>query len=383
MRTETIAQLKKISVPRQFKKDEYICQEGQPGDEMYIILKGSVGIFLTNSMGQMNQVATSGEGDFFGEMAIFDNLPRSASCIAMEDTLCVAVNKDNLKQFLVSCPDIAIQMLNNMSGRVRKLNDELYKSNRKEKVYPVEKFEVPAEYGFSHNVKPPYHAPQFLVKSVHRCPICGGYVEVESMKRHMLQARSIDEDGRIEYVGCEPLWKEVISCPRCYYTNHYLRFFDVNDMEKDRVKKVLETEHKPIVEEVKGKGTQFDILVTNYLQAIHINQLINPEANAWIGGLWKNLYWLVKDSMDTYFAKYCAERAIDRLKTAITDKEIFDDISRNTTALSIGSMLLFCERPREAVKYIDMAVECPNEQVRKNATAIQAKLEKKSREIWG
>ena len=129
MRTETIAQLRKISTPRQFTKDEYICQEGQPGEEMYIILKGSVGIFLTNSMGRLNQVATATEGGFFGEMAIFDNLPRSASCIALEDTVCVAVNKDNLKQFLINCPDIAIQMLNNMSGRVRKMNDDLYKSN--------------------------------------------------------------------------------------------------------------------------------------------------------------------------------------------------------------------------------------------------------------
>ena len=291
MRTDTIAQLRKISTPKQFPKDEYICQEGQPGDEMYIILKGSVGIFLTNSMGRLYQVATMTDGGFFGEMAIFDNLPRSASCIALEDTICVAVNKDNLKQFLVTCPDIAIQMLNNMSGRVRKMNDELYKSNRVQGTMRLEAFQIPREYSFRHVIKEPYHAPQFLVNTSQRCPICGKWIEMQGIKRHVLQVRSIDTDSRVLYAGCEPLWKEVITCPHCYYSNHYLRFFGVNDMEKDRIKKVLDTEHKPVVEEGQADRSEFDKLVVQYLQAIHINELINANANEWIGGLWRNLYW--------------------------------------------------------------------------------------------
>ena len=99
MRPETLEQLRKISMPRQFPKDEYICYEGQLGNEMYIILKGEVGVFVTNPIGTLNQVATIGVGDFFGEMAIFDNLPRSASCIALEETIAVAVTKENLDAF--------------------------------------------------------------------------------------------------------------------------------------------------------------------------------------------------------------------------------------------------------------------------------------------
>ena len=382
MGKDSIAQLKKFSVPKKFVKDEYICTEGQAGDEMYIILIGSVGIFVTNAIGELNQVAVMKEGGFFGEMAIFDNLPRSASCVALEDTVCVAINKTNLKEFLVTCPDIAIQMLNNMSGRIRKLNDDLYKTNHKKAKVAVDRFELPLEYRFSHNVKPPYHAPKLLMNSLQKCPICGNLVEIESLKRHMLEARSVDSDGRITYVGCEPLWKEIITCPKCEYTNHYLRFLDINVMEKEHIGRIIETEHLPIIKDSEDKRTEFDTLVLRYLQAIHINEWINPEENAWIGGLWRNLYWLVKDSMDEYFAKYCAERAIEKLKIAITENEIFDDTSRSTLALSIGSMLLFCERPREAIKYIDMATESPNEQVKKNALLIQSEIEKNADAIW-
>ena len=86
MNAETIKQLQKVSVPRTFAKDEYICYEGQPGNEMYIILKGLVSICLTSAIGTLIEVDQLKSGDFFGEMAIFDNLPRSASCIALEDT---------------------------------------------------------------------------------------------------------------------------------------------------------------------------------------------------------------------------------------------------------------------------------------------------------
>lgn len=146
MREETIAQLRKLSTPKTFAKDEYVCYEGQPGEEMYIILKGSVGVFVTGAIGALNQVATIKSGDFFGEMAIFDNLPRSASCIALEDTVTVAVNKDNLEEFIAFCPDMAKQILENMSGRIRKLDEELYKNNRFVKNRHVPRFGIPAEY---------------------------------------------------------------------------------------------------------------------------------------------------------------------------------------------------------------------------------------------
>lgn len=374
MRADTIAQLRKISKPRQFAKDDYICHEGQPGNEMYIILKGSVGIFVTNTLGTLNQVATMKEGGFFGEMAIFDSLPRSASCIAMEDTICVAVDKSNLKEFLVTCPDIAMQMLNNMSGRVRKLNDDLYKSNRGTKEVTVSKFVIPPEYGFRHIVKEPYQDPRFLVEYEQSCPICGKRIQVKDIKRNVLQTRSVAMDGRITYMACDPLWHEVLSCPNCYYTNHYLRFFNVNVEECDIIGKLVRTEYAPVVEDKEANRSEFDILVMKYLQAIHLNETISPNANVWIGGLWRNLYWLIKDSLDEKFSNYCAKHAISKFEMAMKQNEIFDDISRGSTALSLASMLLECDETEDARAYLEIAVECPDKRIRDNAVQLQEKL---------
>lgn len=377
MQPETILQLKKISVPKQFFAKDYICHEGQPGNEMYIILKGSVGIYITSVIGTLTQVATIKEGDFFGEMAIFDNLPRSASCIALEDTIAVAVTKDNLQEFLETCPEIAGQMLENMSGRIRKLDMELYQNNRFVKNRHVPKFEIPTIYTSGHVVKTPYQDPHLINEYKQKCPICGRAIAVKELKRNILEEKSFEADCRIRYLGCDPLWTEVISCPHCYYTNHYLKFFGINNFEFEIIEKLLYNEHKPVVEDRLEKRGDFDIMVMKYLQAININEHINPGANALIGSLWRNLYWMSKDVSDTAFAAYCVKKAMEKLKIAIDGNEFHDAESKTTTALSLAAMMINNGERKEIKHYITIAAESPNERIRGRALQIMARMEQK------
>ncbi|MBQ4068177.1 MAG: DUF2225 domain-containing protein [Lachnospiraceae bacterium] len=376
MQAETILQLKKISEPKQFVAKDYICCEGQPGDEMYIILKGSVGIYITSVIGTLTQVATIKEGDFFGEMAIFDNLPRSASCIALEDTITVAINKDNLEKFLEACPEIARQMLEKMSGRIRKLNNELYQNTRFVKNRFVPKFSIPTVYNSGHVVKAPYQDPHLVNEYKQKCPICGKVVTVKDLKRNILEEKSFEVDGRIIYLGCDPLWTEIISCPHCYYTNHYLKFFSINNFEYEVVEKLLFSEHKTVVEDRLERRGDFDIMVMKYLQAININEHINPGANILIGGMWRNLYWMCKDVSDKEFAKYCARNVIDKYKKAIDQDEIYDASSRAAIALSLTNMMYVCGEYKDIMRYISIATESPNEKVKNMALRVKEHLEK-------
>lgn len=377
MREDTILQLKKISTPKQFAKDDYICYEGQPGSEMYIILKGCVGVFVTNPMGTLTQVASINSGDFFGEMAIFDNLPRSASCIALEDTIVVAVTKENLDMFLENCPEIAGQMLEKMSGRIRKLDDELYRNNRFVKNRHVPRFTIPVEYKNGRIVKVARHKQQYITEFKQACPICGKAVSVVGLKRNILEESGFDTDARITYAGCDPLWTEVISCPHCHYTNHYLRFFGINNFEFELVEKLLTKEHKPIVEDRLEKRSDYDILVMKYLQAININEHVDPGANALIGGLWRNLYWLSKDVSDSTFARYCAAKAVEKYQAAIERDEFSDVTSKTMIAHSLACMMVYVGEYKDAMKYIDIAMACPDERIQKRALQVKTLAEKR------
>lgn len=377
MREETIAELRKIATPKAFAKNEYICYEGQPGEEMYIILKGSVGVFVTGAIGTLHQVATIKTGDFFGEMAIFDNLPRSASCIALEDTVTVAVNKDNLEEFIAFCPDMAKQILENMSGRIRKLNEELYKNNRFVKNRHVPRFGIPAEYRGGHIVRKPYQDPKYMAEYKQACPICGKAVSVKDLKRNALEVQEFAVDCRVHYAGVNPLWFEVISCSNCHYTNHYLKFFGMNQFEFEEVQKILLNEHKPVVEARFEKRTDFDILVMRYLQAIHINEHVNAGGNVLIGNLWRSLYWLAKDVNDRDFAIYCAGKAVEKYLAAIKEEHFFDKTEKAVTALSLVNLSVYRNEWQDVLRYIDIALDCPDERITEHAAKLKVQIERR------
>lgn len=377
MNAETIKQLKRISTQRTFQKDEYICYEGQPGNEMHIILKGLVGVYLTSTMGTLTEVAQLKEGDFFGEMAIFDNLPRSASCIALEDTISVAINKDNIMGFLTSCPEMTEKILRHLSTRIRKMNDDLYKNPQNRKVaQEIPRFAIPVEYGFCHMVKEPYQEPNLLIKDRQRCPICGGTIVVTDIKRHLMKVKKVELDCRIRYLSCEPLWYDVLACPHCGYANHHVRFFKVSQNEVDRIHKIIKEEHMPIINQKDVKYTEFDMLVLRYLQAIHLNEHIRGNDNILIGSLWLKLYWLSQDSGDAKFMKYCAVKAIEKIKEAIDNEEIEDKYTRCRVALSLANLLELVGDNEAASNYSAIALDCPDEELLKCVVSYREKLSK-------
>lgn len=367
MKAETVRQLQKIAKPIAFAKDEYICYEGAPGNEMYIILKGLVGVYVTNAMGTLVEVTQINVGDFFGEMAIFDKLPRSATCIALEDTICVAINKNNILDFLCQCPDMAEQILKNMSTRIRKLNNDLYKNSRQVSVKKVDPFAIPDEYGFSHVVKEPYQNPKYFSEFKQKCPVCGKIITLTNMKRHLMEVKNVDLDGRINYMMCDPLWYEVMSCPHCYYSNYSINFFNVNEMAVDKIRKVLKLQHAPVVKDSLIKKTKFDEVVFSYLQAIHINEMINGSDSALLGTLWLYLYWLARDAGDDKFRGYCVNKAIEKLKEAIDENQIDDATTRCSISLSLASLYGVKNMTKQMKQYSDIALECIDDGVRGRA----------------
>lgn len=96
----------------------------------------------------------------------------------------------------------------------------------------------------------------------------------------------------------------------------------------------------------------FDVLVIKYLQAININEHINPGANALLGSLWRNLYWLSKDIEDTDFALYCGKKAIEKFRVAIDGNEFVDITSKATIALSLANIIAYCKETKDIKHYI-------------------------------
>jgi CRP-like cAMP-binding protein len=102
---------------RAYPKATMIFSESQPGQELYIIQKGSVKIAKIVNDNEV-LLALLKPGDIFGEMSILEDKPRSASAIAHENSVLLAVNKANFKRMVATQPQIITRLTQLLSDRI-------------------------------------------------------------------------------------------------------------------------------------------------------------------------------------------------------------------------------------------------------------------------
>jgi CRP/FNR family cyclic AMP-dependent transcriptional regulator len=117
MQLETLAA---GSARRSYPKGRTIVSEGEPSQSMYILLAGRAKVQRSDSEGKEVILAVLGSGEFFGEMSLIDDAPRSASVITLEPCEFMAVSKDAFKAMLQQSPEVA---MNVMRGLVRRLRE--------------------------------------------------------------------------------------------------------------------------------------------------------------------------------------------------------------------------------------------------------------------
>ncbi len=104
---------------RSYVTDEEIFREKDPGGGMYIILDGKVSI-VKNYGGSIEQtIATLKDGDFFGEIALLDESPRTATAISLSDSLILGFYRTDLYELVDRRPKLAVKIIVNLARVVR------------------------------------------------------------------------------------------------------------------------------------------------------------------------------------------------------------------------------------------------------------------------
>ena len=101
---------------------QLLFAEGDKGDAMYIVAEGLVNIHLPGDGSTRVSLADLSMGAYFGEVALFDDKPRSASALAQIDTVLLELGRDVLTRYLERRPRAAMAILRTMSERLRQTN---------------------------------------------------------------------------------------------------------------------------------------------------------------------------------------------------------------------------------------------------------------------
>jgi CRP/FNR family transcriptional regulator, cyclic AMP receptor protein len=128
LKDREVWELEQITHRRSYKEGEVVFHEGEPGVGMYIIEAGSVKVFISAS-GHEIELARLEKGEFFGEVALLEDEPRSATVMAMEPTALIGLFRPDLLDLIDRNPEAGVKIVLKLSqilaARLRHTHEEM------------------------------------------------------------------------------------------------------------------------------------------------------------------------------------------------------------------------------------------------------------------
>ncbi len=110
---------------RELTAGTLLFQAGQPGEAMYVVKRGEIELYIKDNAGQKIALATVGEGQVFGEMALLDHGPRTATARALTDSELLELDRASLLLLFKTTPTAALSLLAAVSHMTRKADELL------------------------------------------------------------------------------------------------------------------------------------------------------------------------------------------------------------------------------------------------------------------
>ena len=117
--------ISRLAVTRNYPRKTLIFSEGDVSNSLYVIASGKVKVFLADEEGKEITLNTHEAGEYFGELALLDNDPRSASVVAVEDSKLLVITRGAFHECLERNPEIAFKVMKGLVQRLRDLTDNV------------------------------------------------------------------------------------------------------------------------------------------------------------------------------------------------------------------------------------------------------------------
>lgn len=125
MTLEQLEAINQLVTEEQYLAGELIFREGDVGGELYLLVEGEVAVIKNHGTPAELTLTTLQGGSYFGEMAILDDEPRSASVLVSKDARVLALKGDRLKELVLQMPEIAFEIFKVLTSRIRSSDERL------------------------------------------------------------------------------------------------------------------------------------------------------------------------------------------------------------------------------------------------------------------
>jgi CRP/FNR family transcriptional regulator, cyclic AMP receptor protein len=122
---EDLERVVEVAVPRRFDTGEIVFRESDEGDTCYVVRDGRARAIRSHPDGRSITLADFGPGDIFGELAMFDREPRSATVEVLEATELIAILGADMRRLMSEHPSIAVKLIASLAERLRATNERL------------------------------------------------------------------------------------------------------------------------------------------------------------------------------------------------------------------------------------------------------------------
>lgn len=118
---DCLAQLEQVSSLRKYSKNSILLMEGDENSQLFVIQSGQVCVYTDDEDGRQLVLNYMGPGEYFGELSLIDNRPRSASVSVIEDSTLMSISRENFRAFMREHPQLYEPMMVELVNRIREL----------------------------------------------------------------------------------------------------------------------------------------------------------------------------------------------------------------------------------------------------------------------
>lgn len=122
---DSLARLEKTSVQRKYPKNTILFMEGDENGQLFVIQSGMVCVYTDDDEGRQLVLNYMGPGEYFGELALIDNQPRSASVVTVEDSQLLCISRESFREFMQSHSELYEVLMIELVRKIRQLTDNV------------------------------------------------------------------------------------------------------------------------------------------------------------------------------------------------------------------------------------------------------------------